>query len=56
MNSRRAFCQRRGVEAIGDNHVSFQAPAEGVAMPINLAGLTDAEVRAFWPRWNRASP
>ena len=32
--------------AVGNNLVPPQAPAEGVAMPVNSAGLTDAEVRA----------
>ena len=33
-------------EAVGNNLVPPQAPAEGVDMPVNSAGLTDAEVRA----------
>ena len=42
MNTRRTIGQRRG-----DNQVPSQAPAEGVVMPVNPAGLTDAEVQAY---------
>ena len=46
MNIRRNIVQRRRGAAAGNNQVPPQAPAEGVAMPVNPAGLTDAEVRA----------
>lgn len=46
MNTRRTIGQKRGVATAGDNQVPPQAPAEGVAMPVNPAGLTDAEVSA----------
>ncbi|XP_069150162.1 uncharacterized protein [Solanum lycopersicum] len=37
---------RTGAAAARGNQNPPQAPAEGVAMPVNPAGLTDAEVRA----------
>ena len=46
MNTMRAIGQMRGVEVAGDNHVAPPAPAEGVVMPVNPAGLTYVEVRA----------
>ena len=45
MNTRRTIGQRRGVATAGDNQLPPKAPAEGVDMPINPVGLTDAEVR-----------
>ena len=45
MNMRRTIGQRREGAAFGDNQVPTWAPLEGVAMPFNLARLTDAEVR-----------
>ena len=46
MNTRIANGQRRGRAAPADNQNPPQAPAEEVAMPVNLVELTDAEVRA----------
>ena len=46
MNTRRKICQRREGAATGANQVPPQAPAKGVVMIVNPAGLTDAEVRA----------
>ena len=46
MNSRRTIGHRRGVATVGDNQAPPQALAEGVALPVNQAGFTDAEVRA----------
>ena len=45
MNTRRNIGQKRGVAVVGDNQVPHQAPAKGVAILVNPAGLTDAEVR-----------
>ena len=42
MNTRRNTGQRRGGVGAGDNQVQPQALAEGVAMLVNPAGLTDA--------------
>ena len=44
INTRRTIGQRRVGAAVGDNQVPPQAAFEGVAMPVNLVGLTDAEV------------
>ena len=46
MDHRRAICQIRGVAIAGDNQIPPQAPAKGVAMPVNPALLIDAEVWA----------
>ena len=46
MNTRRTIGQTRERAAAGENQVPSQAPVEGVPMPVNLAGLTDVEVRA----------
>ena len=46
IKTRRTIGQRRGGVAVGDNKVPPQAPAEGVAMPVNPAGLNDDVVRA----------
>ena len=46
MNTRRDIGQGRGAADVRDNQVPPQAPSEGVDMPVNCAGLTDAEVRA----------
>ena len=46
MNTRRTIGQRRGGVAAGGKQVPPQAPAEGVAMPVNQDGLTNAEERA----------
>ena len=46
MNTWRNKGRRTGAAARGDQN-SPQAPAEGVAMPVNPARLTDAEVRAY---------
>ena len=46
MNTWRAKGQRRGGVAARGNQNPPKAPAEGVDMPINPTGLTDAEVRA----------
>ena len=46
MNTWRTKGLRTGAAAARGNQNPPQAPAEGVAMPINPAGLTDAEVRA----------
>ena len=40
----RTIGQWRGGAASGDNNVPPQAPAEGLAMPVNPAILTDADV------------
>ena len=45
MNTRKAIGQMRGVAAARDNQLPPQAPDEGVAITVNLAGLADAEVR-----------
>nr|XP_004239561.1 uncharacterized protein LOC101256381 [Solanum lycopersicum] len=42
----RAIGLRRGIANARDNQVPLQALAEGLAIPVNPAGLTDAEVRA----------
>ena len=44
MNTRRNVGRGRGGAAAGSNKVPPQDIAEGVAMPVNLAGLIDAEV------------
>ena len=44
----------RGVAATGDKKVSPQAPAQGVLMPVYLAGLTDVEVRASLAKMTHA--
>ena len=44
MKASRTIGQRRGVAAAGNNQVQPQAQAEGVAMRVYLARLTDAEV------------
>ena len=36
----------RGVAAVGDNQGPSRAPAEGLVMPVNPAGLTAVEVRS----------
>ena len=46
MNTRRTIGQMRGGADAGGNQVPPQAPTEGVAMPVNQAGLSDVEVRA----------
>ena len=46
MNTRRVIGQRRGGAVAGYNQAPPEAPTEGVAMPINPAGLIDGEVRA----------
>ena len=46
MNTRRTKVLRTGGAATRGNQHPPQAPAEGVAMPVNPARLTDAEVRA----------
>ncbi|XP_069155274.1 uncharacterized protein [Solanum lycopersicum] len=46
MNTWRTKGRRTGAAAARGNQNPPQAPAEGVAMPVNPAGLTDAEVRA----------
>ena len=46
MNTWRTKGLRTGVAAARGNQNPPQAPAERVAMPVNPAGLTDAEVRA----------
>ena len=45
MNTWRTKCLRKGGAATRGNQNPPQAPAEGVAMPVNPAGLNDAEVR-----------
>ena len=47
INTRRTIGQRRGGAAAGVNQVPPQAPAEGVAMPVNPAGLIDVEKSEF---------
>ena len=54
MNTMRAIGQMRGVEVAGDNHVAPPAPAEGVVMPINTAGLADVEVMASLAQMTQA--
>ncbi|XP_069152666.1 uncharacterized protein [Solanum lycopersicum] len=46
MNTWRTKGLRTGAGAARGNQNPPQAPAEGVAMPVNPAGMTDAEVRA----------
>ena len=46
MNIRRTVGQIRGGAAARGNQVPPQALAEGVAMPVNPVGLTDAMARA----------
>ena len=46
MNNWRTKGQRKGGATSRGNQNPPQAPVEGVAMPVNPAGLTDAEVRA----------
>ena len=46
MNSRIDIGQKRGGAVAVGNHDPLQALSEGVAMLVNPAGLTDAEVRA----------
>ena len=55
MNTRRNIGQKRGVAVVGDNQVPHQAPAKGVAILVNPAGLTDVEVRNLWTKWHRPS-
>lgn len=38
---------RRGGEVAGKNHDPPQAPVEGVAMPVNPGGFTDAKVQGI---------
>ena len=45
MNTWRTKGRRTGAAAARGNQNPPQAPVEGVAMPVNPAGLTDAEVR-----------
>ena len=45
MNTIRNVGRERGEAAAGDNRVLLQAQVEGVAMPVNPAGLIDVEVR-----------
>ncbi|XP_015081272.1 uncharacterized protein LOC107024841 [Solanum pennellii] len=45
MNTRRNAGQGRGGATAGGNQVPPQVPDEGVAIPVNPDGLTDAEVR-----------
>ena len=47
MNTWRTKGQRRGKAVAKGNQNTPQAPAEGVAMPVNPAGLIDDEVREF---------
>ena len=47
MNTWRTKGLRTGAAAARGNQNPPQAPAEGVAMPVNAVGLTDAEVRAY---------
>ena len=54
MKTKRTICQRRGGEDAGTNQVPPQSPAEGVAMPVNRAGLTDAEVQASLAQMSQA--
>ena len=46
MNSRSDIGQKRGGAVAVGNQDPLQALSEGVAMLVNPAGLTDAEVRA----------
>ena len=46
MNTSRAIAQRRGGAASGGKQDPPQAPVKGLVMPVNLAELTDNEVRA----------
>ena len=46
MNTSRCMGQRKRGAAAGGNQDPPQAPAEGVAMPVNQDGLTNAEERA----------
>ena len=46
MNTWRTKGLRTGAAAARGNQNPPQAPAEGVAMPVNQARLSDAEVRA----------
>ena len=45
MNYRKTIGQRKGGGVDGGKQVPPQAPAEGVAMPVNPVGFTNAEVR-----------
>ncbi|XP_015087001.1 uncharacterized protein LOC107030123 [Solanum pennellii] len=54
MNTRRNVGQMRRGATAGDNQLAPQAPAEGVAMPINPSGLTYAEVRAYLAQMEQA--
>ena len=55
INTRKTIGQRIGGAAAGGNQVLPQASAEGVAMPVNPAGLTDAEYGHLWPRYHSSS-
>ena len=55
MNTRRTIGHRRGVATAGNNKVPPQAPAEGVAMPVNPAGLTDVEYGHLWHIFHSSS-
>ena len=45
MNTRRKIGQKREGATVGGNQGPPKAPTEGVAMPVNPAGFTDAELR-----------
>ena len=45
-NTRKFIGQRRGVAIAGDTQVPPHTPADGVAMLVSPAGLTDSKVRA----------
>ena len=47
MNTRGNASHERVGPAAEGNHVPPQAPVEGVAKPVNPAGLTNAEVREY---------
>ena len=54
MNTRRRIGQRRRGAAAGSNQVPPHAPVEGVAMPVNPVGLTDAKVREYLAQMEHA--
>ena len=54
MNTWRTKGLRTGAAATRGNQNPPQAPAEGVAMPVNPAGLTDTEVRAYLAKMEQA--
>ncbi|XP_027768271.1 uncharacterized protein LOC114074457 [Solanum pennellii] len=53
MNTWRTKGLRTGAAAARGNQNPPQAPAEGVVMPVNPAGLTDAEAQAMTTQVNR---